>query len=229
MSMPRPMHRLTPRHLQAGLSLIETMVGIAVGLFIVGGALKLFIDNLDNNRRLLIETRVNQDLRAAADLIARDLRRAGYWQNAASGVWQPAGAATAINPNLAIAGECGVTNDITYSFDDASGAPTSGGFRLVAGRIDTFVTSTWQALTDPSTMTVTQFCITPLNRVVNLLPRCVVATCPAGSTTCPPTLTVRQYSLVLRGQARSDANVVRQLEEVVRVRNDELSGACPPA
>ena len=37
---------------QTGLSIVETMVGLTVGLFIIGGALKLFIDNLDSNRRL---------------------------------------------------------------------------------------------------------------------------------------------------------------------------------
>ena len=58
------------------------MVGVAVGLFVAGGAAKLFVDNLSNNRRMLVETRINQDLRAATDLIARDLRRAGYWRNA---------------------------------------------------------------------------------------------------------------------------------------------------
>ena len=73
----------TRRHRgQRGLSIVELLIGLAIGLFIVGGAIKLFVDNLTNNRRLLLETRVNQDLRAAADLIARDLRRAGYWRNA---------------------------------------------------------------------------------------------------------------------------------------------------
>ena len=38
---------------QRGLSIIELMVGVAVGLFVAGGAAKLFVDNLSNNRRVL--------------------------------------------------------------------------------------------------------------------------------------------------------------------------------
>ena len=74
---------------QSGLSLVELLVGAAIGLFLVGGATKLFIDTLDDSRRLIIETRVNQDLRAASDLVARDLRRAGYWPNALQAAVQP--------------------------------------------------------------------------------------------------------------------------------------------
>ena len=70
---------------QAGLSLVELLVGATIGLFLVGGAAKLFIDSIGDTRRMIIETRVNQDLRAAADLMARDLRRAGYWQGALAG------------------------------------------------------------------------------------------------------------------------------------------------
>jgi prepilin peptidase dependent protein B len=84
--VPKSRTAKSPRslHSQFGLSIIELMVGVAIGMFIIGGAIKLFVDMFGNNRRLLIEARVNQDLRAAADIIARDVRRAGYWSGAAS-------------------------------------------------------------------------------------------------------------------------------------------------
>ncbi len=80
----------TQRRRSRGLSLIEMLVGIVVGLFLVTGALRFFADYLDDNRRLLLETRINQDLRTVADLIVRDLRRAGYWSAPNSGVTAPA-------------------------------------------------------------------------------------------------------------------------------------------
>ena len=89
--------------------------------------------------------------------------------------------------------------------------------------------SEWQDVTDPTAMTVTQLSVTPVSLVIDLLPRCEVTTCPVGSTTCPPTLTVRQFNVTLQGQAVTDSRVVRQIDETIRVRNDELSGACPPA
>jgi len=220
------MHDMPRRARQSGLSMVETMVGLTVGLFIVGGALKLFIDNLDSNRRLLIETRVNQDLRAAADLIARDLRRAGYWEQATSGVWQSAASAVTPNPHAAIT----TATDIVFQYDKDSTETYFAGFRLAGGTLLTRTAESggWQPVTDPLTMTVTQLNVTPINRVIDLLPRCEITTCPAGSTTCPPTLTIRQFNLTLQGQAVTDARVVRQIEESIRVRNDEFSGACPP-
>jgi prepilin peptidase dependent protein B len=211
---------------QRGLSIIETMVGLTIGLFIVGAALKLFIDNIDSNRRLLVETRVNQDLRAAADLIARDLRRAGYWQQAASGVWQPTAAAVP-NPNAAI----GAPPEVTYRYDKNATEVYEAGFRLSSGKIQMrTAANTWQDITDPSTMRVPEngLEVTPIVRVVDLLSRCgaAVSTC-AGNPLCPPTLTIRQYAITLRGEAVADPAVKREIKEVVRVRNDQFSGECP--
>ena len=59
-----------------GLSLIELMVGIAVGLFIVAAATVLVSGQLGENRRLMLDTQLQQDLRATADIITRELRRA---------------------------------------------------------------------------------------------------------------------------------------------------------
>ena len=79
-----------PGRTQRGLSLVELLVGIAITLVVVAGALKMFVGHLEGNRRLLLEARLHQDLRAASDLIARDLRRAGYWQQASQGTSWPA-------------------------------------------------------------------------------------------------------------------------------------------
>jgi type IV pilus assembly protein PilW len=220
------MDKLSMRAQQLGLSMVETMVGLTVGLFIVGGALKLFVDNLDSNRRLLVETRVNQDLRAAADLIARDLRRAGYWERATSGVWQGAASSVTPNPRAAVTS---TANTVVYEYDKDSTDVYFAGFRLDGGRILMRTSaSAEQEVTDPSAMTVTDLNIAPVTRVIDLLSRCEVTTCPAGSTTCPPTLTIRQFNLTLQGRAVTDARVVRQIEETIRVRNDQFSGACPP-
>ena len=67
---------------QRGLSIVELMVGIAVGLFVVAAASTLVATQLSDNRRLMLETQVHQDLRAAADIITREVRRSGYWNAA---------------------------------------------------------------------------------------------------------------------------------------------------
>ena len=73
--MKRPTH-------QRGLSLIELMIGITVALFIAAAGGSLLVGQLREHRALALEARLTQDLRTAADLITRDLRRAGYWGNA---------------------------------------------------------------------------------------------------------------------------------------------------
>ena len=83
--------RASRRRAMAGVSLVELMVGIAIGLIIVAGGLALLANFTGENRRLLLETRLNQDLRAAMDVVTRDLRRAGYWQASTGGMWVEGG------------------------------------------------------------------------------------------------------------------------------------------
>lgn len=219
--------RRRARGCQCGLSLVELLVGTAIGLFLVGGATKLFIDTLDDTRRLIIETRVNQDLRAAADLIARDLRRAGYWQSPLQGVSYP----PAANPYRVATPASGVATSITYAFSrDATENNTLDtneqfGFRLNNNAIEVN-NGTWQQLTDPVSVVVTQFSVTPVWRTVPLGHFCSPP-CTPGSAGCPALL-VRRFDILLRGQATGDANVVREVRESVRLRNDEVEpAACP--
>ena len=72
---------------ERGTSIVELLIGIAIGLFIAAGATLLLTSQIGDTRRLLLEAQVQQDLRAAADLMSRDLRRAGYWGNAYRHVW----------------------------------------------------------------------------------------------------------------------------------------------
>ena len=94
---------------QNGFSLVELLIGILIGLFIVGGAFSLFLSNLDSSRRLLLEARLNQDLRAAADLVTRDLRRAGYWTSAVQGI-----TVNQVNPNQMVTS---APNTVSYRLD----------------------------------------------------------------------------------------------------------------
>ena len=63
---------------QFGYSLVELMVGITIGLFIVAATSLMISTQLSGNRRMLLETQLNQDLRATADIITRELRRASF-------------------------------------------------------------------------------------------------------------------------------------------------------
>jgi prepilin peptidase dependent protein B len=235
---------------QRGLSIVEFMVGIAVGLFIVGGATKLFADYIVSNKRLLLETRVNQDLRAAADIVARDVRRAGYWNNSLAGVWGTG--STAITPNPHATGAGAVTStstSVNYSYardtDDALDSNEYAGFRVQAvSGVNTLQMqdgqNNWQAITDPGTVRVTAFSVTAASpALVNDLSKycgclakltCTLAQIadPAFNAAGVPTLTIPSFQIVLTGQAVNDSAITRTVSETVRVRNPRLTGSCPP-
>jgi type IV pilus assembly protein PilW len=85
MLKPRRSGLVAQHRAQRGISIVELMVGLTVGLIVLAGAMALFVNNTVNSRHMLVEARLNQDLRAVADLITRDVRRAGYWGNAIEG------------------------------------------------------------------------------------------------------------------------------------------------
>jgi len=242
-------------HLQAGVSIVEMLVGVAVGLFLLAGAVTLFVSNLSNSRKLLVEARVNQDLRAAADLVARDLRRAGYWASAIKGtnatIVTGTGTAGMANPYQDIAT---ASSQITYNFSrDASNATPAVdndtldnneqfGFRLSGGKIQmkTDNTPTWQDVTDPNVVTVTGFVVSQATiPAIDIRGSCAKVCCgdddvAAGTCAAPsprpptcPKIQVRRYNIVITGQAVSDPAVVRTLSTEARARNEFATGQCP--
>jgi prepilin peptidase dependent protein B len=64
---------------QKGVSLIELLIGITVGLIILAGALALFSSMLKSSKTNLAMTNLDQELRAAMDIMVRNIRRAGYY------------------------------------------------------------------------------------------------------------------------------------------------------
>ncbi len=72
---------------QRGLSLIELMVGITVGMIVVAAASLMMTTQLKEHKLLVLETQLQQDLRAAGDLMLKDMRRAGFWARPQNGVW----------------------------------------------------------------------------------------------------------------------------------------------
>ncbi len=64
---------------QRGLTLVEMMVALVIGLIVLGVIVAVFWNTLQSSNANLRMTRVAQELRAVMDLMIQDLRRAGYW------------------------------------------------------------------------------------------------------------------------------------------------------
>jgi type IV pilus assembly protein PilW len=227
-----PVKRLSRRH-QRGLSIVELMVGVAVGLTIAAAATLMVASQLADTRRLLVETQIQQDLRATADQIARDLRRAGFWHDAHLGTGTGAGdRPLGVNPYaFASPGDGVVAQEVTYAYADRTVAednavtdPERRGFRLRDGVIESQLgAGNWQALTDGTTMRVTRFDVTPrLERVELACPR----NCSAGPTPCPPQLVIQRVAVGIEAEAVHDAAVRRSVRTEVRLRNDAVIGEC---
>jgi type IV pilus assembly protein PilW len=216
------------------------MVGIAIGLFVLAGATLVATGQLADNRLLMLETQMQQDLRATADLVARELRRGGLWGNAVKTVWPGSEAPLAANPYSAAASGVGAggRTEVTYSYSNATStipendtedASERYGFALngSSGAVEMLIgASGWQALTDVEVINVTKFEVKPEATLV-------VVPCPkycdaAGDTACWPRLTVRDASIVIEAEARHDAHVKRSVSANVRLRNDTIAvGVCP--
>lgn len=222
-----------PRH-ERGLSLVELMVGITVGLFVVAAAATLVANQLSDNRRLLLETQVQQDLRATMDIVTRQLRRAGAGAppNVEAGIAATPVAGGASNPfgSIAVVGSPATETTFSFYFDAAQQGPY--GFKLEGGIVKTLMPrvtaagGVWQELTDPNTVVVTAFSITPRTVTSTELPcpkLCAqnLAVDPLDERKyCWPKLIVRSYIVDIQARAKSDPAVRRALRNDVRVRND---------
>ena len=226
----RPAYGLRAR----GLSIVELMVGMAIGLFVVAGASFIAVNQIGDNRRLSLETQVQQDLRAVADLMARELRRAGHWGASESGVWYAGGPNAAPNPYSATvpAAAGPAVQEVTFRYsrdavEDGVADPNTErfGFKLDADHtIKVLVGGAWQALTDPNVLKVTRFDVTLDKKTVLLS---CFKECPGGGTACWPRQDVRRFTIEIAGEAVFDASVKRSVSDSVRLRNDATTGACP--
>ena len=222
------------RGVQRGLSIVELLVGTAIALFIAATGTTLLAGHLRESRSLLLEARLMQDLRTAADVVTRDLRRAGHWGAAAQAVRTSGTAgAVAANPYLAVAPGAAASDAASFRYSrDATenhvvDSNEQFGFRLRAAVIEMQLgAGNWQALTDPANVTITRFDINPRVDAIDLGPLCE-RPCPAGSAaTCPPRQQVRSMELLLTGRLTRDAGVARSLRSHVRLRADSVVGAC---
>lgn len=66
-----------------GLSLVELLISLAVGLMLLSSVLGIFGATIKSEGDNLRATRLNQEVRRIMDVIDRDIRRAGYWALAA--------------------------------------------------------------------------------------------------------------------------------------------------
>jgi type IV pilus assembly protein PilW len=238
------------RFIQQGLGLVELMVGITIGLIVAAGASVVAVNQITEHRRLMLETQVQQDLRAAADLLQQDMRRAGFRGLAQLGVWapasgvgtpleQPAQAATANVYSTITKSDTDGIRSLEYSYarrnDDEYGDGTAlssneyFGIKWDRAKQTLYLQlgkkdgqPNWQPITDPDTVKIIDFDIQVFEQSVPLNDFCDR---PCTAASCPQQV-VRRVEFRIRGRAKHDANVTRTLTGAERIRTDAMKGAC---
>lgn len=226
-------HLTTRSSLQRGMSLVELMVGIAVGMIVVAGAAMLAASQMSDNRRLVAEMQVLQDLRATADIVSRELRRAGAQLAPESVVWTSedhVGVDPGLQDNIFVT-TAGGTQTISFRYGRSGTTGGALGFRSGSGKISTrmpALAGTFQDLTDTRTMTInsmditSQLALEPTPDAPEPQGIPCPKLCAGGKTDCWPRMRVRQYTLDITGTSTLDPTVTRTLSTTVRVRADEF-------
>ena len=210
------------------------MVGITIGLIVVAGATLLTATQLSENRRLLLETQVQQDLRAATDIITRELRRGGYQFAPPSLIWSPEDPTTQPVPNnyrglvLNTGGEVvsyryfrpgtpSVSNTYVFSYSLVNGTSRQ---RFDGGAP--------QDLTDRTSMLITDFTV-QLQPVVTRQLACPQL-CADGTQNCWPTIKLTDAVVTITGQPANDTTgtLSRTMRSRVRMRNEGVDFLVSP-
>ena len=109
----------------AGFTLVELMVAMVLGLIVIGAVLALVLSMIRANNQTIQATRLTQELRATAAVIASELQRAG----------------SAENPfDLAATGALGAVNASTagcliYNYSDDAGVTVNRAISLSGGAV----------------------------------------------------------------------------------------------
>lgn len=125
------------RKRNAGVGLVEMMVALTAGLIVSGAAVQFLASSLRSNSEYVRSAVFTQDLRSTMDYVVRDLRRAGYDENAMKYIaLQEGSEITSPFAPMLIENEDQDDSCVVYAYDSATprtGANTGPGFIDPAG------------------------------------------------------------------------------------------------
>ncbi len=213
--------RLRPHRNEAGISLLETLIAMALGLLVLAGVLQLTNQLVAGNTAMIQVTRLEQDTRTVIDIIVQDLRRAGHFPEAGSELGdmhrflQNQPTAPLIDGEAMRTGKAGAS--IAYAYRETDGKLIQARFAhdAKAGTVQmhTGSASAPETITDPAFMVVAALSFQPTLAVAN-----------AGSVSVEQTTV--EVRIVTR--LKSDPTVERQLVDQVVLRNPLLRNSAQP-
>jgi type II secretory pathway component PulJ len=206
-----------------GFTLTETLVALVATMVVVGSVMVFAASAMRSNAQILAGARLLRQMQHSLDTVANDIRRAGYYDDAARF------APTAQSPGLSDLPVIHSASCVVVRYD-RDGALFRGyrqisrkGIGVIqsatsrAGEVDCAGRSgeTWHDITDPASMDVLEFSVAPVPEASGCANRHGFA------------VITQDVDVHLKARPVGNAAVERALAETARVRNDIMaSGTC---
>jgi len=213
---------------QTGASLMEVLVAMSISLVVTAAMIALMANSLGSTARIVKMTKLADDMRVAMQMVTRDVRRSSYNARSMFCYGNPNcgsdGAVTlAGDINIDDGGEC-ITFLLDRDHDGDSTENAAGGFRRVSvGGVGVMqmwtgdqsancdVDVNWVAITDPEEMDIFGFSADEgLSYTADIY--------DDGTTNIDQK--VRKIRLSMQGRLVLDNSAVREVEDIITVRND---------
>jgi prepilin peptidase dependent protein B len=231
---------------QQGISLIEIMIALSIGLIIVAAAITIYITSIKGSADIAKSARLNHDMDSALALMVNDIRRAGYWGGA------KVGADSRDNP-FTVSGTTDLqipsASCVLYTYDaNADGEVDDGtddpaeyyGFRLNAGNIQMRSSNIacdaggWNSLNisdGREQVEITNLAFTESFKCLRKRlgeadasydTPCAAAAAAGNLATDDRVIETREISITMAGRAKNDTSVTKTISDRVKIRNDRI-------
>ncbi len=220
---------------QAGVTLIETMIGLALSVVVTASMVTLMSNSMGSATRIIQMSQLTDELRNSMSMMSRDIRRANY---SANSIYCYGNSDCGIDGSATQTADISITggNDcfifgLDRDWDGDASNDDAGAFRRVTigtvGLIEMWVggsspncatattgcagpSNDWICVTDPDFVDITAFIIDDSGSFQ--------ATLLEGGGTL--TQRIRQIQMQITGQLRLDNTINRSIENTIKVRND---------
>ncbi|MBT8062231.1 MAG: prepilin-type N-terminal cleavage/methylation domain-containing protein [Gammaproteobacteria bacterium] len=247
------MIRIHSTQRQRGVSLLEMMIAMAISLIVSLAMVLLMSNTLSTGTDTIGMARLGTDLRAALQIMTRDVRRANYHGNYAKcfGNWQcrttldnGSGDTSAYIKAITVGTSQAAGDCFFYWFDrDSDGDVTddddAGAFRrtVVGGRGVLQMTTTrnttpscnsgnyWVDITDSDLIDVTAFTVSRTNDPLNLSTTTNELSFVDTVINGAVNQNVEKVAISITGQLVRNNQITRTVNDIIRVRNDFYTAA----
>lgn len=220
---------------QVGWTLVDLMVGMAVGLFLCAVAGTLMLSQWREHRHLLAETLLQQELRNAIALMRHEVHRSGA-DPAAHELMPERGrlpSRPAVAPRLQLLlGGAPIPDEsagdglrLVYVRAEAGEARRriERGFRLQGTQLQYLLEHSWQPWSDSNTVRFIRMEVRLAGSEGSLPDACPCAGSPREVRSCDTRLQAQTLHVLLVGQSRLDPHTVRSISSSIHVRNQRLA------